>query len=46
MKRSAAFLELKYYLVSQFYTFMDQSEAIEFFDIVENRLIGTYMHQS
>ena len=46
MKRSAAFLELKYFLMSHFYNCMTQPDAIELFDIVENRLIATYMHQS
>ena len=44
MRRSAAFIELKYFLVSHFYKGMTQAEAIELFDIIENRLIATYMH--
>ena len=44
-KRSAAFIELKYYLISRFYDRMTQAEALEFLDIIENRLIATYMHQ-
>jgi len=46
MKRSAAFIELKFYLMSQFYNRMTQKEAIEILDIIENRHIATYMHQS
>jgi len=45
-KRSAAFIELKFFLLSQFYPGMTQAEAVEFLDIVENRLIATYSHQS
>lgn len=46
MKRSAAFIELKYFLISQFYNRMTQMEAIELLDIIENRMIATYRHQS
>lgn len=46
MKRSAAFIELKFYLLSKYYAEMTQSEATELLDIFENRLIATYMHQS
>jgi len=46
MKRSAAFIELKYFLLSQYYSRLTQSEAIEVLDIIENRLIATFMHQS
>ena len=46
MKRSAAFIELKFFLMSQFYNRMTQNEAIEILDIIENRYIATYMHQS
>ena len=44
MKRSAAFIELKYFLITRFYNRMTQTEAIELLDIIENRLIATYMH--
>ena len=44
LRRSAAFIELKYFLVSHFYKGMNQAEAVELFDIIENRLIATYMH--
>ena len=44
IKRSAAFIELKYFLISEFYSRMTQSEAIELLDIIENRLIATYKH--
>ena len=44
LRRSAAFLELKYFLLSRFYSSMTQSEAIELLDLIENRLIATYMH--
>ena len=46
MKRSAAFIELKYFLLSQYYTRLTLKEAIEILDIIENRLIATFMHQS
>ena len=44
MKRSGAFIELKFFLLSKFYSRMTQNEAIEILDIMENRLIATYMH--
>ena len=44
MRRSGAFIELKYFLVSKFYSQMTQQEAIEMLDIIENKLIATYMH--
>lgn len=46
LKRSAAFLELKFFLISQYYSRMSQTEALELLDIIENRLIATYRHQS
>ena len=46
MKRSAAFIELKYFLLSQYYTRLTLKEAVEILDIIENRLIATFMHQS
>ena len=46
MKRSGAFIELKFFLLSKFYSRMTQNEAIEILDIMENRHIATYMHQS
>ena len=46
LRRSAAFLELKFFLLSQYYQQMTQMEALELLDIIENRLIATYRQQS
>ena len=46
LRRSAAFLELKFFLLSQYYQQMTQVEALELLDIIENRLIATYRQQS
>ena len=42
IKRSAAFIELKYFLLNKFLPFMSKEQVLDFLDILETRLLASY----
>ena len=42
IKRSAAFIELKYFLLNKFLPFMSKEQVLDFLDVLETRLLASY----